>query len=173
MTSKQMSSRGGKPRLRQCPASTKDRPHPGRSPGSRVNVLAPPSQFPSGIWSKNSPVTVAGTAPDFRRLPYYPRSRADLVRARRLGPFLAGSKPSPSMPRLAGPLHAPEHRAFGHVPAVLHLKAEALIKRDIMFVGGFKIGGQAVMVGTFGNIGTRLAAMAKIGTRSPFFSLSP
>ena len=40
-----MSSRGGKPRLRQCPASTKDKPQSGRSPGSRVSALAPPSQF--------------------------------------------------------------------------------------------------------------------------------
>jgi hypothetical protein len=40
-----MSSRGGKPRLRQCPASTKDKPQSGRSPGSRVTAFAPPSQF--------------------------------------------------------------------------------------------------------------------------------
>jgi len=45
------------------------------------------TRFSSGIWSKSSPVTVAGTAPDFRRLPYYPRSRADLVRAAGLGGF--------------------------------------------------------------------------------------
>ena len=45
------------------------------------------TRFPSGIWSKSSPVTVAGTAPDFRRLPYYPRSRADLVRSAGLGGF--------------------------------------------------------------------------------------
>jgi hypothetical protein len=75
-----MSSRGGKPRLRKCPASTKDKPQSGRSPGSRVIIVAPPSRFPSGMQGPNSPVTVAGTAPDFRRLPYYPRSRADLVR---------------------------------------------------------------------------------------------
>ena len=45
MTSNSMSSRGGKPRLRQCPASTKDKPQSGRSPGSRVTAFAPPSQF--------------------------------------------------------------------------------------------------------------------------------
>jgi hypothetical protein len=45
------------------------------------------TRFSSGIWSKSSPVTVAGTAPDFHRLPYYPRSRADLVRAEGLGGF--------------------------------------------------------------------------------------
>ncbi len=45
------------------------------------------TRFSSGIWRKNSPVTVAGTAPDFRRLPYYPRSRADLVRVAGLGGF--------------------------------------------------------------------------------------
>jgi hypothetical protein len=45
MTSNKMSSRGGKPRLRQCPASTKDKPQSGRSPGSRVMAFAPPSQF--------------------------------------------------------------------------------------------------------------------------------
>jgi len=45
------------------------------------------TRFSSGIWSKSSPVTVAGTAPDFHRLPYYPRSRADLVRQAGLGGF--------------------------------------------------------------------------------------
>jgi hypothetical protein len=45
------------------------------------------TRFSSGIWSESSPVTVAGTAPDFRRLPYYPRSRADLVRVAGLGGF--------------------------------------------------------------------------------------
>ena len=50
------------------------------------------TRFSSGIWSKSSPVTVAGTAPDFRRLPYYPRSRADLVRDAGLGGFWFESK---------------------------------------------------------------------------------
>ena len=102
------------------------------------------TRFPSGIWSKSSPVTVAGTAPDFRRLPYYPRSRADLVRATRLGGFWfegKGRAAPHSMPRFAGALHAPKLGAFGDLPAMFDGKAKALVQRDIMFVGGFQIGG--------------------------------
>jgi hypothetical protein len=47
---------------------------------------------PSGISKPNSPVTVAGTAPDIRRLPYYPRFRADLMRGERIGGIWRGCK---------------------------------------------------------------------------------
>ena len=53
------------------------------------------------------------------------------------------------MPRFARPLHPPELRPFGNVPAMLHFKTEVLVKRDIMFVGGFQIGRQAIIVGAF------------------------
>lgn len=53
------------------------------------------------------------------------------------------------MTGLARPLHAPELRAFGHLPHMLHLKTEALVKRHIMFVGGFEIGGKAIFIRTF------------------------
>ena len=46
------------------------------------------------------------------------------------------------MPRFAGALHAPKLGAFGDLPAMFDGKAKALVQRDIMFVGGFQIGGQ-------------------------------
>ena len=51
----------------------------------RFHLPKPQTKGPSGILKPNSPVTVAGTAPDIRRLPYYPRSRADLMRGCALG----------------------------------------------------------------------------------------
>jgi hypothetical protein len=56
-------------------------------PGQCLGSTFPSAKIlvPSGISKPNSPVTVAGTAPDIRRLPYYPRSRADLVRGGLIG----------------------------------------------------------------------------------------
>ena len=92
------------------------------------------TRFPSGIWSKSSPVTVAGTAPDFRRLPYYPRSRADLVRAQRLRRFCTEGKGFSGYGRwrylvagLARALHAPKLRPFGDLPTMFDGKTKALI----------------------------------------------
>ena len=45
------------------------------------------------------------------------------------------------MLRLAGPLHAPKLRTFGHLPTMLDAKSEALVHRDIMLVRRFQIGG--------------------------------
>ena len=103
------------------------------APGSLLLPRLPSftvTRFSSGIWSKSSPVTVAGTAPDFRRLPYYPRSRADLVRINGLAGFSKESKGlrHPQLvPRFAGPLHAPKLRALGDLPAVLYGEAKALV----------------------------------------------
>jgi hypothetical protein len=58
----------------------------------RFHLPKPKTSVLSGKSKPNSPVTVAGTAPDVRRLPYYPRSRADLVREGQIGLFLGGGK---------------------------------------------------------------------------------
>ena len=51
----------------------------------------------------------------------------------------ANEVPCYLMPRFPRPLHSPELRAFGNMPAMLHLKSEILIKRDIVLVCGFEI----------------------------------
>lgn len=110
------------------------------------------TRFSSGIWSKSSPVTVAGTAPDFHRLPYYPRSRADLVRSARLGGFWMEGKARAMtrlMPRFAWALHTPKLGTFRDLPIMFDRKAKALVQRNIMFVGGFQIDGQAILICAF------------------------
>ena len=73
------------------------------------------------------------------------------------------------MPRFARSLHSPELWAFRDVPAVLHLKTEILVQSDIMFVGGFQIGGQAVLVGAVeasANCGSAETLALKCGVAS-------
>ncbi len=92
-----MSSREGTPDHASLPQAQRiDRNQAGLLASGSMLLFRLPSfavsRFPSGIWYKNSPVTVAGTAPDIRRLPYYPRSRADLVRGVRIGWFFERGK---------------------------------------------------------------------------------
>lgn len=152
MTFNKMSSRGGKPRLRQCPASTKDKPQSGRSPGFRVSASAPPSQFhgyPFFQWQLEQKLAgySCGNSAGFS-----PASLLSTL-SRRPGAYknatpllLAGQgfrneiRFGRLMPCLAGPLHAPKLRAFWHLPAMLDGKSEALVHRDIMLVRRFEIG---------------------------------
>ena len=150
MTFNSMSSRGGKPRLRQCPASTKDKPQSGRSPGFRVNALAPPSQFhgyPFSQWhleQKLAGYSCGNSAgfPPASLLSTLSRRPGACCEVRRvLDGGQGGGAMARLMPRFAGALHAPKLGAFGHLPTMFDGKAKALVQSDVMFVRGFQIGG--------------------------------
>lgn len=62
----------------------------GRSPGFRVTMSSylpsyPVARISSGVRGRHSPVTVAGTAPDFTGFPFHPVFTRHLLRGGRLG----------------------------------------------------------------------------------------
>jgi hypothetical protein len=154
MTSNNMSSRGGKPRLRQCPASTKDKPQSGRSPGFRVNALAPPSQFhghPFFQWhmeQKLAGYSCGNSAgfPPASLLSTLSRRPGACGEVRRVLDGGQGAARLRLMSCFTGALHTPKLRAFGDLPAMFDGKAKALVQRDIMFVGGFQISRKAILI---------------------------